>query len=183
LESVQPERVRGFESHPLRQYKTMKILIAYYSKTGNTERVAKELASKLGADIEKIIDKKNRGGVFDSIFGGRAAMKKQTTEIEIAAKNPADYDLAIIGTPVWASDMTPAIRTYIDKNKESLKEWAFFITSSNTEPEAMVAEIEGITGKKSIAYVGFNSEELKNQKVYDKKLTTFIEEIKRSAKD
>ena len=42
----------------------MKILIAYYSKTGNTERVAKDLASQLGADLEKVIDRKNRKGIL-----------------------------------------------------------------------------------------------------------------------
>ena len=161
----------------------MKTLVAYYSKTGNTERAAKEIASKLGADIEKIADKKNRKGILGFIFGGRDAMKKQTTEIEATAKNPADYDLTVIGTPVWASDMTPAVRTYIDKNKGSLREWAFFVTSGNTEPEKMVAEIEGISGKKSIAAVGLNAQELKKEEVYNKKITAFIEAIKRNFKD
>lgn len=161
----------------------MKTLVAYYSKTGNTERLAKEIASKLGADIEKIADKKSRKGILGFISGGRDAMKKQTTEIEATAKNPADYDLIVIGTPVWASDMTPAIRTYIDKNKGSLREWAFFVTSVNTEPEKMVAEIEGIIGKKSIASVGLNSQELKKEEVYNKKITEFIEAVKRNAKD
>jgi len=160
----------------------MKTLIAYYSKTGNTERVAKEIASRLSADIEKIIDKKNRNGIFGFIFGGRAAMNKQTTEIE-TTKNPADYDLTIFGTPTWASSMTPAIRTYIDKNKGNLKEWAFFNTSGNTEPDAMVAEIERAIGKKSVAYFGLNAEELKKEETYNKKITAFIEAIKRSIKD
>lgn len=161
----------------------MKILVVYYSKKGNTERLAKEISSKLGADIEKIIDKKNRKGIFGFIFGGRDAIKKQKTEIETITKNPADYEVTIIGTPVWASDMTPAIRTYIEKNKGSLKEWAFFITSGNTEPEKMVAEIEGIIGKKSIASVGLNAGELKKEEIYNKKITAFTEEIKRSSKD
>jgi flavodoxin len=161
----------------------MKILVAYYSKTGNTERAAREIASKLGADIEKIIDKNNRKGIFGFIFGGRDAMKKRITEIETAVKKPADYDLTIIGTPVWASSMTPAARTYIDKNKGNLKQWAFFITSGNTEPESMVSEIEMISGKKAIAHVGFNAEELKKEEVYNKKMDGFIEAIKNSTGD
>jgi flavodoxin len=161
----------------------MKTLVVYYSKTGNTERAAKEIASQLGSDVEKIVDKKNRKGILGFISGGRDAMKKQATEIEAIIKNPADYDLTVIGTPVWASDMTPAIRTYIDKNKGSLKEWAFFVTSGNTEPEKMVAETEGIIGKKSIAALGLNAEELKKEEAYNKKITAFTKAIKRNFQD
>lgn len=37
-----------------------KVLVVYYSRTGNTERAVLELAEQLNADIEKIIDCKNR---------------------------------------------------------------------------------------------------------------------------
>lgn len=103
-----------------------KILVAYYSKTGNTERVAKEIAVRLGADIEKITDLKKRSGILGYIFGGRDAMKKRPTEIGELQKNPAEYDLIIMGSPVWSWNATPAITTYINKTRGRIKNAAFF---------------------------------------------------------
>ena len=39
-----------------------RILVAYYSLSGNTERVALDLAARLGADCEKITELENRHG-------------------------------------------------------------------------------------------------------------------------
>ena len=42
----------------------MKVLVVYYSRTGNTKFVAEAIAQSLEADIEEIKDGKNRMGVF-----------------------------------------------------------------------------------------------------------------------
>lgn len=155
-----------------------KILIAYYSKTGNTERVAKDIATGLGADVEKIIDKKNRKGILGWIFAGRDGMQMRLTEIEDLKKNPTDYGLVILGTPVWGWNATPAIRTYIEKTKANLKNIAIFMTSGGTQPEKIVKFLEDMAGKKSVASIGFVPEELKDEKLYKEKLSGFINQIK-----
>jgi len=48
----------------------MKTLVAYYSRTGNTKKVAVEIAKNLKADIDEIIDKKDRSGMIGWIIGG-----------------------------------------------------------------------------------------------------------------
>jgi flavodoxin len=156
----------------------MKTLVLYYSRGGKTERVANDIASRLGADIEKIIDKKSRSGLFGFLFGGRDAMKERETEIGEPIKNAIDYDLVIFGTPVWASNITPAIRTYINKTKNNLKNTAFFITSGNTNSETIVRIMEKLVEKKMKTHVGFSANELRNKELYNKKITTFIESIK-----
>lgn len=156
-----------------------KILVAYYSKTGNTERVAKDIALRLGADLEKIIDKKNRKGLLGYIFGGRDATKKRLTKIEDIQKDPQNYDLIILGTPVWGWNATPAACTYLDKIRGRIKNAAYFITSGNTEPEKIVPYLEELAQKKAIASVGFASQELKDNKTYEEKLKAFLEIISR----
>ena len=37
-----------------------RVLIVYYSRSGNTRRVAQQLAFDLGADLEEIVDPTNR---------------------------------------------------------------------------------------------------------------------------
>lgn len=55
----------------------MKALIAYYSRTGNNEKLVNELRAKLECDIEKIVDTVNRKGVWGWIKGGRDASRKK----------------------------------------------------------------------------------------------------------
>ena len=87
----------------------MKYLVAYYSRTGNTKQLAHQIAEALSADIDEIIDKKKRKGVGGWLSAGRDATGKRDTEIT-AIKNPLDYDVVIVGSPVWGSNLTPAIR-------------------------------------------------------------------------
>ena len=150
-----------------------KILVVYYSKTGNTEKVAKDVAAKLNADIEKITDLTDRSGVMGYLRGGRDAMKKRPTEIGPLQKNPADYDITVIGTPVWGWNMTPAVRAYITKTKGQLKEVAFFTTAGGTKAEKIVPSMEELSGKKAYAWIGFVGGDLKNAKKYDEKVNDF----------
>ncbi len=154
-----------------------KILVAYYSRTGNTERVARDIARLLGADIEKIIDKKKRTGILGYLFGGRDAMKKLPTEIGEIQKDPSEYDIVVLGTPVWSWNATPAITTYIARTMGHLKNAAFFITSGNTAPEKIVPYLEEISGKKALAYTGFTKNELKDAGVYGRKIEEFTNAI------
>jgi flavodoxin len=94
----------------------MKSLVVYYTRTGKTRFVAETIAAQLGADIEEIVDQKKRGGVLGWIMSGKDASRKSLTEIAQTTKLPQDYDLIVIGTPIWAWSPTPAIRSYIKQN-------------------------------------------------------------------
>jgi flavodoxin len=106
----------------------MKSLVVYYSRTGKTRLVAERIAAELGSDIEEIIDLKSREGKLGWMSATRDASSEKETQIAPTKKIPKDYDLLIIGTPVWAFNLTPAIRTYIKNNDLSRKKVALFFT-------------------------------------------------------
>ena len=58
----------------------MKVLVVYYSRTGNTRFVAETIAQSLEADIEEIKDRKNRMGIFGFL---RADMKPYSKNLQI----------------------------------------------------------------------------------------------------
>jgi flavodoxin len=138
-----------------------KILVAYYSRTGTTRTVARALASRLGGDIEEIVDTKNRQGIFGWLGAGRDASKKSKTVIAPIQKNPADYDLVILGTPVWAWNMTPAIRTYIIQNREKFRQVAFFCTMGKNGDVKTFSGMAELCGKKPLAAMALRTEEVK----------------------
>ncbi len=158
-----------------------KILVVYYSSSGITEKVGGLLAVALEADQEKLVDKKERKGVWNYLVAAKDAMMKYETDIETPKYNPADYDLVIIGTPVWAWTMTPAVRTYITKNKDKLKNVVFFTTSGGTVYDKIVPEMETLSGKKAVISNGFFEKEVKeDSKEMIDKLNKFLENIKSS---
>jgi flavodoxin len=151
-----------------------KVLVAFYSRTGRTRRVAEDLASHLHADLEEIIDKKNRKGLLGFLRAGRDAMKGIPAEIAAPAKDPANYDLVLVGTPIWGGRITPAVRTYLDSGKTSLKDFAFFLTSGNTASESVLPAVRELAGKEPRAHTSFTDQDLKDKGAYEKKMGAFL---------
>ena len=52
----------------------MKVLVAFYSRTGSTKLVAEAIAQALNADVEEIKDKKDRNGIFGFLKSGYEAV-------------------------------------------------------------------------------------------------------------
>ncbi|MBR9691014.1 flavodoxin [Candidatus Woesearchaeota archaeon] len=103
----------------------MKILVAYYTRTNNTRIVAEQIAKILKADLDEIIDLKNRKGAWGYFIAGMDTLFKRQTNIQYK-KYPKDYDLVIIGTPTWVGTFTPAIRAYLKQTH--FDKLAFFAT-------------------------------------------------------
>ena len=112
----------------------MKSLVVYYSRTGNAKFVAETLAAEIGSDVEEIVDGKNRRGPIGWLNAGKDARKGSETEIAPTKKSPAEYDLIVVGTPNWASRITPAIRTYLKKNSLAGKKAAAFVVQDGDSP-------------------------------------------------
>ena len=156
----------------------MKSLIVYYSRTGTTKKVADKLADKLKADKEEIIDFKNRKGAVGYIIGGKDAMTKKLTKINELKKNPENYDLLIIGTPVWAFTMAPAIRTFLIKIKDYNKKIALFFTAGSSGMKKTLTQMKELLPKSKLtATLALTTSEVVN-KGYDKKLDIFIKNLK-----
>jgi len=150
----------------------MKILIAYYSRTKNTKKLAEELAEELKAEIDEIEDEKDRSGWIGAFIGGFDSLFKIKTPIK-NKKDPEKYDLIILGTPVWARKMTPAIRTYFYKYE--FKNIAFFSTSESEETKQFTEMT--ILSKKPIATLSVKKSTINSNKT-NKKISEFINQIK-----
>ncbi|MEO8063514.1 MAG: flavodoxin [Pseudomonadota bacterium] len=151
-----------------------RILVVHYSLSGNTERVADDLATRLGADREKIGDLKSRRGlpgylraIFDSI-------RERHAEITALEKNPKDYALTIIGTPIWAGKITPAVRSYLRMHRGRFNDVAFFTTSGSTAAQKVVPDMERLAGRQAVAFTGFNYGDIKTPALYEEKISAFI---------
>ncbi len=105
-----------------------RVLVLYYSRTGNTEAVAKAMADELKADVEVLGDPVSYAGPLGYVLGGRDALKGRVAEIDALPKNPADYDLIVIGQPVWAGRPVPAVNGFAKRYSLKDKTVALFVT-------------------------------------------------------
>ena len=95
----------------------MKTLVVYYSLTGNTKLIAETISKELSADIESIKPEKpvNQKGFKKYLIAGKQALLKEKPAIEPLIINPDDYDIIIIGSPVWAGTFASYIKTFLSK--------------------------------------------------------------------
>lgn len=153
----------------------MEYLVVFYSRTGNTKKIAKTIAQELNADIEEIQDIQNRKGPIGFIKSGREAMSEKLTQIK-NTKDPSKYKTVIIGTPVWASNISSPVRTYIHNNKTKFKKVAFFCTTGGTGTNKIFKKMRDSCNKKPIDSLAITSKDFKEN--YKVKINKFIRNLK-----
>jgi flavodoxin len=115
----------------------LKSLVVFYTRTGTARFVAETVAAELGSDVEEVVDLKKRAGKLNYLSAGRDAMGGKETQIAPTKRVPADYDLVVVGTPIWAWSPTPAIRTYARQNDLSGQKVALFFTLDSDPKQAV----------------------------------------------
>ncbi len=108
-----------------------KALIAYYSRTGNTRMVCSEVHTHVASDLVEIKDLNNRMSRFGIISGMLKTLLGMTTKIEPETVDMSGYELIVIGSPIWASKVRPAIRTFIKRNSLQGKRVVLLATSDS----------------------------------------------------
>jgi len=106
----------------------MKILVIFYSFEGNTKLIAENIAETINADILELKPKKEikSRGFMKYIWGGQKVLMKTKPELLPLDKNPEEYDVLFIGTPVWAWTYAPPLNTFFSTCLLSNKRIALF---------------------------------------------------------
>lgn len=152
-------------------------LVVYYSRTGNNRAIAKAIADALSADIDEIVDLKNRKGRLNWLRAGRDSRAGNLTEIEYE-KNPQDYETVIIGAPIWAWNPIPPIRTYLKEVDLKGKRVGFFICSQTEAYKDMFSQLTAMTpDSEHVANFGIIEKRFKNED-YSADLEAFIDKIR-----
>lgn len=154
----------------------MKALVVYYSRTNNTRDIAQDIAQKMSCDIEEIHDTQKRSGIIGWLKSGYQANKGKLTKLEPIEKDPADYDLVIIGTPIWAGFPSVPIRTYLVENKDKFKKVAFFCTYGSSGFPKATKTMSEICGMEPVETLGITVKEIKNRNC-DCKIDPFVRDV------
>jgi flavodoxin len=133
----------------------VKTLVVYYSRTGNTKLVGDEVAAALGADVEELKDKKNRLGLKGWVQSGSDASRKRIADLEPVRYDPAEYDLVVLGGPVWALTICSPTRTYALTHKDRFKKLAFMCTGGDSKfIQKALQDLKEVTTVEPVATLG-----------------------------
>ena len=160
----------------------MKTAIVYYSMSENTKYVADKIAEKIEADIIQIKPVKAYPdeGAKKFIWGGKSVVMGEKPILQPYEFSVEKYDRIILGTPVWASNFTPPVRTFIKENPDIRgKKIAVFTCFSGGGADKAIKKM-----KKYIGIEEFEAELIlvdpkENRKVEDdEKIDAFCQRLK-----
>ena len=105
------------EKQEVMSLKGKKVLVAYFSWSGNTKYAAQYIAQKLGADEFEIITEKAYPTEYQPCTEVAKAEKEANARPAIKGKveNMEQYDVVFIGAPVWWYTGPMAIYTFMEQ--------------------------------------------------------------------
>lgn len=88
------------------------VLVVYYSRSGATAHAATALATRLGADLEEIVERSDRSGQLGFVGSIIDVLRERPAKINAVKHDPSSYELVVIATPVWGTSRSSA-RAYM----------------------------------------------------------------------
>lgn len=154
----------------------MKIALIYYSLTGNTEYIAKKIGDKICVDFYKIkvVSEYPKKGFRKFLYCGKSAVFEENVKVECDC-DVNKYDYIILGTPIWASNITPPLRSFINKNiyKFNNKRISVFLSFSGGGDKRAIKKL-----KECLKVNSFEHELILKNKDNNKEIECFIKNIK-----
>ena len=135
----------------------MKTAVVFYSLDGNCALVAQEIQTQLNADLIRLEtkDEKKRSGLAKFFWGGSMVFTHKKPPLKPYTFDPSEYDLIIIGTPVWASTPAPPIQTFIAEAHITGKKIGLFVCHMGGKKDALVKFETLITDNEIVAETDF----------------------------
>jgi len=139
-------------------------LVMFTALDGNTRSVAQAIAKAVGADLVEVkLLKPLPTGFTRFIVGGFSAFLKLKPAIQPVDVDPSDYDLLFVGTPVWAGNYAPALRTFFRDHPVSGKLAALFATCKDGAGHSLEDLSGTLSGNKTLTKLSLACKEGVNE--------------------
>lgn len=121
----------------------MKKAVVFYSLSGNTQAAAKEIAEGIGADLIelKLVKPFPTEKSKQLALGGMQAMFGMKPAIQELSKNIKEYDVLILGTPIWAGTIAAPVHSFLNKYQVLDKIVAVFTFSGGGDNKRCIAKL------------------------------------------
>lgn len=128
-----------------------KVLVAYFSATGNTEGVAEHIANGLNADIYEIVPENpyTDADIDYNDNNSRTTIEMNDPDarpaISGSVENMEQYDIVFIGYPIWWGEAPRIVSTFVESYDFPGKTIVPFCTSGGSGMGSSATNLEGLT--------------------------------------
>jgi len=131
---------------------TKKILVAYFSHSGNTREIANQIHKSMSGDIFEIQAVKPYPHDYDAVV----KQAKQELDsgykpaLKTAIENIKSYDLVFIGYPIWWGTIPAPVKTFLSEYDLSGKTIVPFCTHEGSSLGRSVTDISKLCPKSNL---------------------------------
>lgn len=123
-----------------------RMLVAYFSHSGNTEQVALAIEAQTGADMFEIVPADPYPDDFDTTADRWHEERDSDARPAIVGEveNMEDYDIIFLGYPIWSSQLPAVNRTFLEQYDFSGKTIVPFCTHGGSAFGSSIRWIESL---------------------------------------
>lgn len=128
----------------------VKVLVVYFSATGNTKVIAEDIARELESDIYEIVPVEPYTSEDIAYNNDNCRANKEHSDSSIRPEiagiidNMDDYDVVLIGYPIWWGEEPRIIDTFVESYDLSDKGVATFCTSGGSGIATSESNLKGL---------------------------------------
>ncbi len=157
----------------------MKTAVVYYSRTHTTEDIAKDIDLELDADVLQVKSSLYPLGFTGYVRAIFHALNESMQPIETDHWDLTQYDLVIVGSPVWGAHMSSPIRSFLMQYASQIKDVAYYVTCGGSGADAAIAKMIELGQKRPVATMKITSADITDE-TFERKISAFTEEIRRA---
>ena len=124
-----------------------KTLVIYFSRSGNTRKVAEAIMAQTGADTLRVVPSNDYSGYDTAIRLAKSEISAidgsgEYPEVKTVVKDFSAYDFIFICTPLWWSRMSTPMQSFLHKHSGKLagKKLALAVTSASSSISSVVSD-------------------------------------------
>jgi len=129
-----------------------KILVVYFSHSGNTREVANQIQKNTGGDIFEIQSEVPYSEDYDTVVeqAKKEIESNHNPALKSKVKNIESYDTIFIGSPCWWSTVAPPVKTFLLEYDLSGKTIVPFMTHEGSGLGKSVDDISKMCSKSNV---------------------------------
>lgn len=129
-----------------------KILIAFFSRSGNTEQLAEQISKQTDGMLFEIIPEEPYPDDYDATVERFRKERDEDARPAIASsvEDMSSYDTIFVGFPIWGGDMPHVVRTFLEEYDLSGKTVVPFCTHGGSGFAASTATLTSLCPDASV---------------------------------